>query len=404
MKKIFKYVSLSLPLILGINLYGAKNEVKIASDMTGDFLMAPLYFAKGDICSNIKVMNTNEYSSILAKVTIRESIASHEVDLPILLSPGDIWSGNICQVKGKVILKSNDDSNHPSALGTLMGGIDLFKHSSITSYRENDYRKGYVELNGKSFKLEEIQKENLDFTSGYIEIYPIAQFNEHSKRKVKKSILVDRWNRLVEKDISNPKLRKYGVDNDSLSGLVSFNTEGQETASIPMIAFENVHSKQILGEAINYTSESDPSILIGKTNKTKILKLLQNSDLSFAYDNSGEDQYLHVAFPFGYKEKQSRRYKVIIRDMNENKHTMVFSPKYIMYNELACISVEELVKITNNKKKFKQGMIQITDITNNDTVQLGKDKSASLIPTISRISKIGNKDIFINIINLPAKN
>lgn len=404
MIKKIKNSLLALPLILGANLY-AKNELVMATDNTGDFLISPMFMAQGDICSNIKVMNTNEYSSILAKVTIREKIASHEVDLPILLSPGDVWEGNICQINKRVILKSNDDSNHPSARDTLKNGIDLLKHSSITSYRENDYRKGYVELNGKSFELEEVQKVNLDFTKGYIEVYPIAQFNEGSKRKIDKRVLMDRWDRLIDKDMSNPKLRRYGVDNHSLSGLVSFNTKGQETATINMVAFENVHSKQILGEPINYTSDSNPDILIGKENKVKILNLLQHKDVSFVYDNYGIDQFLHIAYPFSYKEKQSRRYKVIVRDMSENKYIMVFSPKYIMHNELACISVQELVKITNNLKKFKKGMVQIVDITNNDKVQLGKDKTPSMLPTISRITnKLGGKDVFINAEFIPVKN
>lgn len=404
MLNIIKNSILAVSLLGASSLY-AKNEPIIATDGTGDFLIAPLFVAQGDICSNLKVFNTNEYSSILAKVTVRERIASHEVDIPILLSPGDVWEGNICQIKDRVILKSNDDSNHPAALDTLRNGIDLLKHSSITGYRENDYRKGYVELNGKSFELEEVQKLNLDFSKGYIEVYPIAQFDEGSKQKIDKRILMDRWDRLIDKDMSNPKLRRYGVDNNSLSGLVSFNTLNQETATLNMVAFENIHSKQVLGEPINYTSDSDPDILLGKENKEKILKLLNYKDLSFTYDNYGKEQFLHIAFPFSHKEKQSRRYKVTVRDMNENKYTMVFSPKYIMHNELACIGVEDLVKITNNLEKYKKGMIQIVDITNNDEVQLGKDKTPSMIPTVSRITnKLSGKDVFINGDFIPVKN
>lgn len=384
------------------SLYSNEN-VTISHDGAGDFLVSPLFIAQGDICSNIKVMNTNEYSSILAKVTIRERIASHEVDLPILLSPGDIWEGNICEINKKVILSSSDDSNHPSARDILRNGIDIYKHSSMASYRESDYNKGHVELNGKLFELNELQKSNLSFSSGYVEIYPIAQFDEGTKQKVEKSVLVQRWNRLIDGDTSHKKIRKNGVDESSLSGLVSFNTLGQETSTIQMTAFKNTHSKQITGEAINFATDSDPDILIGKKSKLKILKLLQNKTLSFAYDNSGINQYLYIAFPFSHKEKQSRKYKLIIRDMNENKYTMVFSPKYIMHNELACLSVEELIAVTNNKVKYNKGMIQIKDIINNDPAQLGKNKNASFIPVISRIANIGNKDIVINSEYVPIK-
>jgi len=377
--------------------YASKSYVEYSNNHKGDFLIAPLYIAKNDICSKITVMNTNEYSSILAKIAIRESIASHEVDFPILLSPGDVWDGNICSINGRAVLTSSDDSNHPSALKMLKNGIDLLGHSATTSYRENDYNKGYIELNGKSFKLEEIQKTNLDFTHGYIEVYPIAQFNEESKQKVSKKLLLERWERLLDGDTTNPKLRKDGVDEESLSGFISFNTSKQETATLPMRAFKNTHNYQRTGETIDFTSDSNPDLLIGKYNKLKILKLLQSKQTSFTYDNSGKNQYIYFTFPFGYKEKQSRRYKLIIRDMNENKFVMVFSPIYIMRNEVACISIEELVNLTKNKVKFSKGMIQIQDIANNDTVQLGKNIAPSMIPVKARISTIGNKSMVITV-------
>ncbi|MBD3840445.1 MAG: hypothetical protein IE909_00925 [Campylobacterales bacterium] len=348
------------------------------------------------MCSNIKVMNTNEYSSILAKVTVRESIASHEVDFPIMLSPGDVWEGNICCINGEVILNSSDDSNHPSALKMMQNGINLLGHSQGSSYRENDYNKGYVELNGKKFKLEEMQKSNMDFTHGYVEIYPIAQFDENSRQKVSKTVLLERWERLIDGDTSNPKLRKEGVDEESLSGLVSFNTKLQETATIPMTAFKNTHNFQRSGEVIYFTGDSNPDLLIGEENKIKILEILQKSQTSFTYDNQGINQYLYITYPFSYKEMQSRKYKLTIRDNCENKYEMVFSPTFIMHNEVACISIEHLINLTNDKIKFEKGMIQIQDITNNDEVQLGKDKAPSIIPIIARIANIHNNSMVIN--------
>jgi len=48
-------------------------------------------------------------------------------------------------------------------------------------------------------------------------------------------------------------------------------------------------------------------------------------------------------------------------------------------------------------------MIQITALKNNEDVQLGKDKTASVIPTLSRIGPIGGKDIMINAVYRPTK-
>ena len=38
----------------------SSKTVSIATDGTGDFLIAPFYEAKNDVCSEVKVFNTNE--------------------------------------------------------------------------------------------------------------------------------------------------------------------------------------------------------------------------------------------------------------------------------------------------------------------------------------------------------
>jgi len=399
LKKLLKVMTLGA--VLSTPLFADK--VTMSHDGTGDFLIAPLYLAKGDICTEVRVFNTNETSSILAKVVFRERIASHEVDLPIFLSPGDVWAGKVCKQGENVVLTSTDDSNHPAALETLAKGKNLGEHSKNAGYRNSDVARGYVEIDGKSFEIKEIEKDNIDFEKGYIEVYPIAQYYEGSRKKVGKALLVDRWDRLIDGKKINPKLSKFGVDSYSLSGVVSFQTEGQETSSIAMKAFKGAHDKQVVGDAINYSSEAKPDLLLGKDKKEAILKLLQYERFSLTYDNSGECQYIHLTFPFSYKEKQSRKFKFTIRDMQENKYTMIFSPRSNIQNEVGYISVEELVKLTRDPKKFSKGMIQITALTNNEEVQLGKNKVASVIPTVSRIRPIGGKDIMINAVYLPTR-
>jgi hypothetical protein len=386
---------------LSASLYA--DRVTMSNDGTGDFLIAPLYLAKGDICTEVKVFNTNETSSILAKVVFRERIASHEVDLPIFLSPGDVWSGKVCQQNKQVILTSSDDSNHPAALDTLMRGKNLGEHSLNSGDRNNDVARGYVEINGQSFEIKEIEKDNIDFEKGYIEVYPIAQYYEGSRKKVGKAVLVDRWDRLIDGSKANHKLSKFGIDSYSLSGVVSFQTEGQETSSIAMKAFKGAHDKLVLGDAINYSSRANADVLLGKEKKNAILKLLQYERFSLTYDNSGKSQFIHLTFPFSYKEKQSRKFKFTIRDMEENKYTMIFSPRENITDEVGYISVENLIQRTRDPKRFQKGMIQITALVNNDEVQLGKNKTASVIPTLSRISPIGGKDIMINAVYLPTK-
>ncbi len=384
--KISKKVSILMASVLCSSVLSAGEKVSIATDGTGDFLMAPFYQAKQDVCSEIKVFNTNETDSILAKVSIREAISSQEVDLPIFLSPGDVWSGKICDTFGKILLTSDDDSNHPAARDILAVGKDLNAHSRNVGHN------------------------NVDFSRGYIEIYPIAQFKEGSTRKVQKDILVNRWNALSNGDISNPKLRKTGVDENSLSGIISFKTNDRQTASINMTAFEGTHSKQRIGSSIRYAEDTSPSLLLGQSEKKQILKLLQNSTTSFTYDNYGKEQFVYLTFPFGYTANQERVFKLTVRDMQENKEIekeVIFSPRvskklYTIKNELAVIPLNELIELTNNSRKFKEGMIQIKEIRNRSNHQLGQGQYASFLSTL--VSTMESREVFINtVVSAPVK-
>jgi len=343
----------------------------MAKDGLGDFLISPMYMAKGNVCTELKVFNTNETNSILAKVTFREQISSEEVDLPIFLSPGDVWYGEVCNENGKIILTSNDDSNHPKIAEDLRTGRDLTAISHAAGHT------------------------NVDFSLGYAEIYPIAQFNEKSNAKVEKSILVDRWDALARGDKFNSKLRKEGVDGYSLSGLTTYKNYklsdivGTETAKLPMVAFKGTHSKQVTGSAIAYSMDTSPELLLGSSSKKEILKLLQNEKTSFTYSNGGKNQYISLTFPFSYSTVQRRTFEVTVRDNEENKdikeNVIIFSPAPVaktdyIENEVELISVEEIIASTQNPSMFKSGMIQIKDITNVDSVQLGQG-TASYIPT-----------------------
>lgn len=336
-------------------------SVSISKDNHGDFLIAPYYEAKDKICSNIKVMNTNETNSILAKVTIREQIHSQEIDLPIFLSPGDVWDGKICEDNSKILLKSFDDSNHPELMDKLKKGIDLNRHSR---------RAGH---------------DNIDFSKGYIEIYPIAQFDEKSNEKVIKDVLVKRWDQLIKGDTTNPKLVATGVDENSLAGLITFSSYGNNTSSLNMLAFKNTHDRQVTGSSINYSNDTSPELLLGEDKKVQILELLQNKVTSFTYDNGGLNQYITFSFPFGYSKKQIRSYEITIRDMKENKNSkIIVSPSptmNYMRNEVVTLSVENLIMKKEKPYDFKKGMIQIKDITNATNVQLGEGRTASYIAT-----------------------
>lgn len=363
----------------------ADHIVKIANDKTGDFLLAPFYEAKNDVCSQITVSNTNDKSSILAKVSIKEQVSSQAFDIPIFLRPNDTWEGSICDDYGEVYLLSSDDSNHPKIKSTLNQGKNLSTFAKVQGYRDSNFQRGYIE------------------------VYPIAQFIEKDVQKVDTNILVKRWDNLIKNQNFDKSLRKNGVDEDSLSAEVSFKTNDVITSNIPMIAFENTHSKVVFGNKLSYAFAAQANILLGENKKNQILKLLQNNSLSFSFDNYGENQLLYVNFPFSNKTNQERSFSLNVYDMNgkqsmENKYFMAMPKniRFIMNNSLAIIPVSTLVNSTNTVKKIKKGRIVLKEIKNIKDYQLGSNKNASYIPSL--VSTMSLREKFINTSSLvPVK-
>jgi len=381
-------------LVAGVSLVATvamADNATLANDQLGDFLIAPLYVAQDNMCSKVTVYNTNTTHSILAKVAFREQLSSNEVDLPIFLSPGDVWSGEVCQKNGDVVLTSKDDSNHPKVASVLATGKSLTKQSIVS---------GHI---------------NIDFTMGYIEVYPIAEFDEGNTKKVSKALLVDRWNKLI-KGATPSKLVTKGVDGYSLSGSVTFKTSNVVTSMLPMVAFKGTHDKVLRGSTIAYGNDTAPDVLLGTNKKHQILKLLQKNEADFTYTNYGKNQYVVFTYPFGYAQGQVRKYKVRVRDMEENKdikktEVVIFSPtpkpkKHANYmkNEVAVLSVSDIISQTKNPKMYKNGQIQVTDITNVSDVQLGAGKKPSFIATYLRIDRnINKKDEVVNVSYIPTK-
>jgi hypothetical protein len=210
-------------------------------------------------------------------------------------------------------------------------------------------------------------------------------------------------------------LRSNGVDGYSLAGQVSYTTAGVATAILPMKAFKGAHDKVQKGSAIAYGNDTGPDILLGTNKKFQILKLTQHSKAVFTYTNYGKGQYVVFTYPFGYAKNQIRKYKVTVRDMSENKdnkpkEVVIFSPApkiqkkaNYMKNEVAILSVEDIIAKTQNPKMFKAGQIQIEDITNVSDVQLGAGKKASFFATYVTFGSDGKVTYVSNATYIPVK-
>lgn len=130
----------------------------IATDGTGQYLVAPAYFATSNFSTELKLVNTDLKNSVIMRGVIKEYQSSEESDFIILLSPGDVWEATITKGSdGKVYLNSDDDSNYNSAIKNA----DLAKNlETFTTYAATK------SPNAKALKR--------TYTSGYVEFYPIA--------------------------------------------------------------------------------------------------------------------------------------------------------------------------------------------------------------------------------------
>ncbi len=134
--------------------------VSIEQDGTGNYLIAPAYYAIANWETGLKVVNTNTTAAVVAKVVIREANSSREIlDFPIYLTPGDVWVGTLKQENGNVKIVSNDDSN--------MFGLDLNDTGDLVG----------PQLAGSLDKTVTVQDGDI-VTRGYVEIIGLAEYNQ----------------------------------------------------------------------------------------------------------------------------------------------------------------------------------------------------------------------------------
>ena len=361
-KEIMVVTVLSSSLFAGAGGSKSVDKVSIAKDNIGDFLVAPAYIAEGKVCSETTLMNVYDDKSILVKIAIREQIQSDEVDLPVFLSPNDVWDAKICDVNGKPTLFSCDDSNHPDIANELCTtGINLNAHSESAG-------------NGG------------DFHKGYIEYYPIAQYNEGKTGKVEKKTLVSRWDELIKGNVNNPKLNKdcHGVHGYGLTGFIKI-----QESEMQLVAFKGTSDKIQSGKVIDYSNDTSPETLLGVGKTKEILNLLSKRKVFVPYNNFGKEQYVYLSFIFDRTSNQSRKFEVEVRDMEENTSKikrLIISPAprkltNSVSNELGIISLKKIIDETRTPENFEKGMITIKEVRNEHSGQLGSNKNASFLPT-----------------------
>jgi len=158
----------------------AATAVTIEADGTGDFLLAPVYYATGSWQTTVKVVNTNTTNAVVAKVVIRGGKDSKELlDFPIYLTPGDVWEGKLYMEDGHVKFSSHDDS---LMLGRKFKTVAIETNESNCS-QTRDYKiiePTQIGINGYDITAKKNQVPRFateEDRRGYIEIFGLAEYN-----------------------------------------------------------------------------------------------------------------------------------------------------------------------------------------------------------------------------------
>jgi hypothetical protein len=265
---------------------------KVATDGTGDFLVAPAFFTTNGWDTKLKVVNTNLTNSIFLRVVIRDSACAKEVDFPILLSPSDVWTGTMTtNADGNPIIVSSDDSNYVSKILEENGGIVLNE-----------------------------QNPNGSFKAGYVEFYPLVQFDEGSDDIVSKDVLKERFFNIETVDSADVILNynMSDVDNNSVTGIVTL-VNNSVAMTLPMTAVEGTSEEPVYGNKMSASFNTQAEAYMGYDgNVEDLMNVLEKETVSIPFENQGTNsQVLFTAW--NDISCPVRTYDYLVRDNEENR-------------------------------------------------------------------------------------
>lgn len=273
MKKLLTFLVaiafVSVTAATSVQAYDEMNHVYQAPNGVGDALIFPLYFAAGDYKTNIRVINTSDEFSIVAKVVFREGISSCETrDFFIYMSPNDMWTADIIDKNGEVTIVSNDDSS-PT--------LEPFEIGMATSCNGYPPNLGYIEVYG---------------------VYAFADFEDEDgddlKKPIDKQIILDAY------DEAQNTL--YGI---GCTGSMGLNFESEEDDySVDLYRSQNVLAgvEEVTNPSCGVVLPMVATALANNCNPLKLDVLEETRWDSYGYNSAFEvrsalsKQNIHIPF------------------------------------------------------------------------------------------------------------
>ena len=325
MKK--RMLSLAASTLLVSSAMAAAN---IATDGTGDMLVAPMYTYAYDYNTKIVLMNTDNEHAYLVRVGLFDQNASKEVfDVALMMSPGDSWDALIKD--GRII--SNDDSNWAGPIDHV---ISYATDSNI------DPSTGYIVVN-VLYELNNTNPlvANALHRSNYSSSYKMTTTDVAS---IDKSTLKFLFKQALNGD-STLVVDKSQINQDAIGGYVTISsvTNGTLHTTLPLFAFEHTREgATAITEGAGFKF-GEPYHAENFVNPTEVLNLIKYRYVSIPYQLENSDAKLNLTFILDHLHDDSRTYKQNFRNMSEK----------FPEETGQCLQGDDLVNyIESNKDKF----------------------------------------------------
>ncbi len=314
MKK--RVVSIVASAILASSAMAAAN---VATDGTGDYLVAPMYTFSNGYTTKLVLMNTDNDHAYLVRGVVRSGVDSHEIkDFTIMMSPGDVWDATIADDR----IVSNDDSNWNIPLDESLKGVDT----------------GYVEF----YVLAELDNNKPEVAaalrhSNYTDAYKMVTTDVASidKADLKNFFIAALGGEnAATRDPASADLSYVltpaQISSDAIGGYVTISSTINDTlhTTLPLFAFEHTRENganlDTIGMAPGEPSRIEPYVG-GNQGRTDILNLLRYNYVSIPYSLENSDAKLNFTFIQDYNSVdegntgkiQDRSFKQNFRNMSE---------------------------------------------------------------------------------------
>jgi hypothetical protein len=206
---------------------GAAHAVEVSRDGTGDLLIAPAYFIGGGMSTDLKVINTSETQSVVAKVVFRHPVTSAEVlDFLIYLSPSDVWNGTVsCEVA---------DTNGNCTRSAVTSADDSIQLENSTAFASASTPAHIVSDNANSAATGRTALPN----QGYVEVLMSSAYDVAPNRPgvLKSNVLAAHE--------AAPLLVAANATPNILTGSVTANAPGLGAATLPLLALADYDNSE----------------------------------------------------------------------------------------------------------------------------------------------------------------